>query len=556
VIKARIPPENPGANLRNYPDIYQGFSWEQVQKTFSWAQTQRVNIVQEAVDRWTDDPETAQRPALIVEQGNRVESFTFKVKAGDRLFAFLPPCPETYLAFLGCARAGIIFCPLFSTLGLDELSLRIHDAEPLAILTHPDLLEHLPLEEMPSVRHMLVTKPPLPGLFQGEILVSKLLQGAPDETEPLWVGSRAPLYLIYTSGSTGPPKGVLHAHGDMVGILASARYVLDLSPGDVLWTDGDPAWVTGTVYSTFGPWLCGAASVIQAAPFSASTWYRTLERYRVNVWYTTPWRIHGLMEGGEDLPSRYDFGQLRHIATVGEALLPEALYWIKKNLGHTPHDTWWMSETGMICLANFPSAEVKPGSMGRPLPGIEAAILDEQGTPLPLLSLGELALKVPWPSMLIGIWNNEARFNSYFRHPGWFLTGDMALVDEEGYFYHQGRADDLIKGGEKLIGPYEIERILCQHPGVSEAAVISKASKPTEPLLKAFVTVGPYHTPSTRLGQEIKAYVRANLSPDIPLKEIEFLDELPKTGTGKVLRRVLRARELGLPGGNTENLKP
>jgi acetyl-CoA synthetase len=260
--------------------------------------------------------------------------------------------------------------------------------------------------------------------------------------------------------------------------------------------------------------------------------------------------IQKLMEAGVDLPNRYNFKDLHHIATVGKALSPDQFFWVKKNLRHSPHDTWWMSESGMICLSNFPSMDIKPGSMGRPVPGIEAAIVDEEGEPLPLLTMGELALKVPWPALMAGVWRSEERYKEYFRLKGWFLTGDMALMDEEGYYYHQGRMDDLIKVGEMVIGPYEIEQILCQHPAVLEAAVISKSTPPEPTHLKAFVTVQKALTPSNRLNQEIKAFVKGNLSPDLPLKELEFLDELPKTRAGKLLRRVLRAKELGLPGGD------
>ena len=256
------------------------------------------------------------------------------------------------------------------------------------------------------------------------------------------------------------------------------------------------------------------------------------------------------MEAGDDLPSRYDLSSIIHIATVGHTLLPDMLYWAKTNLKHSLHDTWWMSETGMICIANFASMDIKPGSMGKPVPGIEAAILDENGEKQPFLTMGELALKASWPTMMCSIWQDESRYMEYFRFKGWFMTGDMALIDEEGYFYHQGRTDDLIKVGEKLIGPYEIEHIIYQHPAVREAAIIAKSSKPSNPILKAFIVINRYFMPSNRLNQEIKAFVKANLSPDIPLNEIAFLDKLPKTSSGKLLRRILRVREMGLPGGN------
>jgi acetyl-CoA synthetase len=344
----------------------------------------------------------------------------------------------------------------------------------------------------------------------------------------------------------------------MMGILLSGRYALDLTEESILWADADPAWVTGLVCGTFAPWLCGSASLVQGDPFEASNWYWTMEKHCVSVWYTTPKTLRRLMEAGENLPSRYELKHLRHIATVGAPLVPDLFYWAKKNLGHSPHDTWWMTETGMICLANFPSMDIKPGSMGRPMPGIEAAILDENGNPMPPMSLGELALKAGWAGMMSGLWQDDVRYEEYFRFKGWFLTGDIAIKDDEGYYYHQGRNDDLLKaGGDKVIGPYEIEQVLCMHPAVAESAVISKGTAPDQGVsfLKAFVTISKGFTPSTRLKHEIKAFLRASLSSDIIVKEISVLEKLPKTRSGKLLRRVLRAGELGLPGGQTLDMK-
>jgi acetyl-CoA synthetase len=572
MIKARVKAENPDANLKSYTRTYKAFSWADAEKEFTWHKTGQMNIAYEAIDRWAADPEKRDQQALIFERGEEVRAYRYcelkelscqwahvfikyGLKRGDRVFIFLPPSPEIYFAMLACSRVGVIFCPLYSTLAYDELEVRIRDAKPRGIVTHPDLAERLPIDAMSPVEHVFFTQGPLPGLFPGEVLVADLLNQAPKEVQPTWLTKDTPLYLIYTSGSTGPPKGVVHAHRDMVGHLVTAQSVLDVRGDTILWTDGDPAWVTGTVYGAFAPWLCGATSAVQGDPFSASTCYRTLERHKVSVWYTTPVTIKKLMEAGQDLPTRYNLSRLRHIATVGEPLIPDLFYWVKKNLKHPPHDTWWMTECGMVCLANFPSMDVKPGSMGKPVPGVEAAIIDEKGDPLPLLTMGELALKVPWPSMMIDIWRDKARYEAYFTLKPWFLTGDMAIMDEEGYYYHQGRTDDLIKAGEKLVGPYEIEHILYQHPAVLEAAVISKSEPPSTPHLKAFITIGKTVTPSNRLKQEIKAFVKANLSPDTPLKEIDFLDELPKTSAGNILRRVLRARELGLPSGDPSHMK-
>lgn len=571
MIKTRIPPQNPEANLREYYKTYRAFSWSDFEKELTRSENGKVNIVNDAVDRWAAHPEKQKQPALVFEKGGKVRSLTYLdlkeqscrwanllvekgFETGDRLFIFLSPCPEIYLAMLACARLGVIFSAIFPTQGFDELEWMLTNAEPRGVLTDPDLVERLSQDAMQGVDHIFLTGDVTTGQFSQEILLAGVIDRMPTGFTNRTFPGETPLFLLYTSGSTGPPKGVLHAHKDMLGYVMTARYVLDLNSDSVLWTDGDPAWVTGTVYGAFAPWLIGATSVVQGAPFSASTWYRTLEKHQVSVWYTTPATLRRLMEAGDDLPRRYDFSHLRHVATVGDTLIPDLFFWAREHLKRAPHDTWWMTETGMICIANFPSEPIKPGSMGKPVPGIEAAVLDRDGNSLPILTLGELALKTGWPSMLRGIWRDEERYGDYFLN-GWFLTGDMVIKDEDGYYYHQGRNDDLIKIEQKFLGPYEIEQVIRLHPSVTEAAVIGKGASKGKPTVKAFVKVNPGFNPSARLSHEIRAFVKANLHTDIPLTEIEFLEELPKTRSGKMLRRVLRARELGLPTGDPSKLR-
>ena len=568
MIKARIAAENPNANLTSYPEAYAAFSWAEAKKAFAFSSEGGMNIVLEAIDRRAAIPVQKDRPALVFEKGGESETFSYLqlketssrwahvlqqqgFKAGDRFFTYLSPCPEVYIAMLACARLGVVFCPVFASLGFDEMAVRLSNARPRGILTHPDLSERIPGNLAGSPKHIFLTRSPASGRYDHEVIMPEAAAGVASDFPPLLLPEAAPLYLNYTSGSTGPPKGIVHAHGDTVGIRVTAGTVLDLSEGTVLWTDADPAWVNGTVYGAFGPWLCGATTVAEGASFMPSNWYWTLERHQVEVWYTTPRTIRRLMEAGADLPQRYDLSHLRHIATVGAPLVPDLIYWVRRHLGLTPHDTWWMTETGMICIANFPAMDIKPGAMGKPVPGVEIAILDETGHPLPPLSLGELAVKTGWPCMMTEMWEDRMRYQDYFRVAGWMLTGDMAIQDEEGYIYHQGRNDDLIKaGGNQVIGPYEIENVLSMHPAVMEAAVIAMGSAPGEGVsyLKAFIVLTPGLTPSVRLGMEIKAYVKANLSSDVILQDIEFMDDLPKTRSGKLLRRILRAKELGLPG--------
>jgi acetyl-CoA synthetase len=572
MIRVKLDPQNPNANLGDYEEARRRFSWLEVENTFTWKRTGKCNIVQEAVDRHAADPLKRDRAALVFDGAGQSRSFSFAqmgalsrrwanllraqgLRAGDRLVVLLPPCPEIYFAMTACARIGAIFCPLFISLPPAELRNRVLNAAPRGILTHSDLVERLPADALESATPILLTGGALPGCFSRERLVTDILPDMTERIRTRWLPTEAPLYLLYTSGSSGPPKGVVHAHGDMVGHLATARCVLDLGQDSVFWADCEPAWVTGTVYGAFAPWLCGAATIVQADPFSADTWYHTLERHRVSVWYTTPATLQRLMEAGPELPGRFDLSHLRHICTVGERLPPETFFWAMEHLGLMPHDTWWMTETGMICLANFPSMAIKPGAIGRPVPGLEVAVVDEQGNPLPPMSMGELALRPPWPAMMSAIWRDEQRYRAYFHKRGWFMTGDMVIADEEGYFFHQGRMDDLIKVGVQLVGPYEIEQALCRHPAVNEAAVIAKTAKPGEPLIKAFVICNRGIVPSAGLNGEIRSLAESGLSPGIRIRELVFLDKLPKTLSGKILRRALRALDLGLPAGDPARLK-
>ncbi|MDY6824914.1 MAG: AMP-binding protein [Thermodesulfobacteriota bacterium] len=572
MIKARIPAQNPDANLTDYDRARQAFDWSAVEAKFPSLVAGRTNIIAESIDKWANDETTAANTAMIFERYGAASTLRYRdLKAmssrwaalftehgflpGDRMLILLPPCREFFYAMAACARAGIVFCPLFASAGFYEIEACVHDITPRGIITSADLIDKVPSECAEAAGRIYITAEP-PGHYGNEVALQDAAAAMPTDVPALMLPPEGPLYIVYTSGSTRPPKGVVHCHRDMVGIIASARWALDLHPDDIVWTDADPAWVTGTVYAAFAPWLLGVTSLVSEDPFSAANGYRLLETHRVNVWYTTPRTVRTLMEAGEDLPTRYDLTAIRHIACVGAPLMPDLFYWVKKNIRCNPHDTWWMSETGIICIANLPALDIKPGAMGMPLPGIDAAVLDENGDPLPALSLGELALKPEWPGMMTGVWNNLERFEGYF-NGDWFLTGDIALVDEEGYFYHQGRNDDILKTSEnRTIGPFEIEKALCFHPAVAEAAVISKGidlEKGTS-CLKAYVTLKKGYIASTRLSQEIRMFLRGNLSPDICITDISFADELPKTRSGKLLRRVLRAWELGLPGGDAAKM--
>lgn len=573
MLRAKLAPEDPQANLAAYEEARRNFSWAEAEREFSWSETGKLNIVHEAVDRWALDDTRRDHKALIFEKAGRAKEFTYGdlsaassqwarqfmkhgLGEGDRVFIFLPSCPEVFFALLACARLGILFCVLFSSSSFDEIDARIRSARPEGLVTHPDLAERLPPQAMACVEHVFLTGGGVLGLYPSEIVVEEELKGFHTDPVITWVSGDTPLFLIYTtSGTAGPPKAVVHAHRSMVGHVATARHVLDVRDDTVLWTDaGEPGWVTGIVYGLFAPLLCGITSVVQGDQFSASTWYRTLERYMVSVWYTTPRTISRLMEAGDDVPGRYDLTSLRHVATVGEVLSPEQFYWARRILKHSPHDTWWMTETGMICIANFPWMSIKPGSMGKPVPGIEAAVVNDQGQPVSEYTMGELALRPDLPALMTALWDDETLYRHHFRFGGWFVTGDMVTTDEEGYYYFDGRNDDLIKVGIRDMGPYELEQILGLHQAVAEAKVIAVRGLDGKANFRAFVRVKDGFTPSKRLNLEIRNFVRASFSPEIPLSEIVFMDELPRARSGIPLRSMLIAKERGLPTGSLDAL--
>ena len=371
----------------------------------------------------------------------------------------------------------------------------------------------------------------------------------------------------FTSGTTGTPKGAVHVHEAVVGHYASAAYALDLHPDDIYWCTADPGWVTGTSYGIIAPLAHGVTLVVDEGEFDARRWYRILAEQRVSVWYTAPTAIRMLMRssprgGSRDLPGSYDLSRLRFIASVGEPLNPEAVLWGAEMLGLPVHDNWWQTETGSIMIANFASSEVRPGSMGRPLPGVEAGVLvrgengraavgadgsvreaEDPGT------VGELALRPGWPSMFRGYLGEPARYEACFAG-GWYLTGDLVRRDADGWFWFVGRADDVIKSAGHLVGPFEVENALMEHPAVAEAGVIGRPDPLAGAVVKAFVSLRPGIEPDEGLRRELLAFARRRRGRAVAPREIAFDQNLPKTRSGKVVRRLLRARELGLPEGD------
>ena len=350
----------------------------------------------------------------------------------------------------------------------------------------------------------------------------------------------------------------MHVHGAVVMHHMTGRYALDLHQDDIFWCTADPGWVTGTSYGIIAPLTNGVTNLVVEAEFDAQTWYEVLERERVTVWYTAPTAIRMMMKLGTELLKSRDLSALRFLASVGEPLNPEAVLWGVEAFGMPFHDNWWQTETGGIMIANFAAMDVKPGSMGKPLPGVEAAILrrDDGSTAevaSPMVE-GELALKAGWPSMMRGYLKEDARYRKCFAGE-WYLTGDLAMRDEDGYFWFVGRADDVIKSSGHLIGPFEVESALMEHPAVAEAAVIGKPDPVAGEIVKAFVALKPDHEANETMRRELLGHARKRLGAAVAPKEIDFRANLPKTRSGKIMRRLLRARELGLPEGDISTLE-
>ncbi|WP_425462696.1 acetate--CoA ligase [Melghirimyces algeriensis] len=558
-------------NLSSYEDTYNNFDWKEVEKAFSWYETGKVNAAYEAIDRHAES-ERRDKVALIYSDANREEQYTFEkmkeqsnrfgnvlrkigIQKGDRVFVFMPRSPELYFSLFGIIKIGAIVGPLFEAFMEAAVRDRLEDSEAVALVTTPQLLERVPVDELPALKHIILVGAEEENLKENTYSFEKEMSTASPELDIEWVDREDGMIMHYTSGSTGKPKGVFHVHNAMIQHYQTGKWVLDLKGDDIYWCTADPGWVTGTSYGVFAPWLNGATNVIRGGRFSPEDWYGTLEKYGVTVWYSAPTAFRMLMGAGADVVNKFDLSSLRHILSVGEPLNPEVIRWGLETYNRRIHDTWWMTETGGILISNYPCMKMKPGSMGKPFPGIKAAIMDDQGNELPPYQMGNLAIQAPWPSMMRKIWKNEAKYKEYFRIPGWYISGDSAYRDEEGYFWFQGRIDDVINTSGERVGPFEVESKLVEHPAVAEAGVIGKPDPVRGEIIKAFIALRDGYKPSDELKEEIRSFVKKGLAAHASPREIEFKEKLPKTRSGKIMRRVLKAWELDLPTGDLSTME-
>ena len=561
-------------NLLDYQKMRQDFRWENLSAELDWFDSEHINIGHIAIDAHLKT-ERRDKKALIWEsQRGEVEEYTFAdlallsnkfanvlvkelgIQKGDRVFFLLERIPEIFIAILGTLKAGAVIGPLFSAFGPDAVKDRLTDSRAKVLVTSPILKKKVAeiLSDLPHLEKIVVVNRKNVALDPDDVSYEAVMERASEHFETVRTSKEDNAIMHYTSGTTGKSKGAVHVHNAVIGHYATAKYVLDLQPDDIYWCTADPGWVTGTSYGMFGPWSNGITQVVYEGAFSAKQWYRILEQWMVTVWYTAPTAIRMLMKAGDDLPGQFNLDSLRHMCSVGEPLNPEAIVWGQKVLQKSFHDNWWQTETGAIMIANYAVQDIKPGSMGRPFLGINAGIIDDEFSELPAGQEGNLAVRPGWPSMFRTYWEKEELYQSCFKN-GWYITGDRARKDDEEYFFFISRADDVINTAGHLVGPFEVESVLMEHPAVAEAGVIGKPDPIAMEVVKAFVSLKEGYKPVDDLKDDIQKFVMKRLSTAAAPREIDFIDSLPKTRSGKIMRRLLKAKELGMPLGDTSTLE-
>jgi len=568
---------------------------------FKWFVGGQVNIAYNCLDRhiktWRRN-----KLALIWEGENgEVRTFSYHaldrevckfanvlkamgVKKGDRVTIYMGRVPELPIAMLACAKIGAVHSVVYGGFSVEALHGRIEDSQSKVVVTCDGGFMNNKIVELkkivdealrraPTVEHVIVFKRTGHDVFmeQGRDYWYHELMSLPIarangsgrcETEVM--DAEDPLFLLYTSGTTGKPKAIVHTHGGyMVGIATTLKWAFDLKEEDRWWCTADPGWITGHSYIVYAPLLLGATSFMyEGAPTYPypNRWWSLVEKYGITVFYTAPTAIRGLMRFGESWPNRHDLSSLRLLGTVGEPINPEAWKWYHRVIGkgRCPIiDTWWQTETGMFMITPLPVTNLKPGSATRPFPGQEADVYDEHGNPVKPGEEGYLVLKKPWPAMLRTIYNDPDRYVQQYwsKYPGVYFTGDSARKDEDGYFWIIGRVDDVIKVSGYRLGTAEVESALVSHPAVAEAAAIGLPHEVKGQAIYAYVILKAGREPSDALAEELRQHVAHEMGPIAKPEKIAFVDKLPKTRSGKIMRRVLKARAQGLPEGDITTLE-
>jgi acetyl-CoA synthetase len=564
------------SNIGSYYDRVKNFSWSLAEKDLDYKPGDILNIGWYCSDRICQQGK-GEKIALYHEGlGGKERSYTFNeirlasntigsflrnlgIQAEDRVCLFMDRVPELYLSFLGVLKIGAIVQPLFSAFGDESLFVRLENAGTRAIITQKKHLKKVRkiVDTLPSLEHIIIIDYGKDRECQHKETGFILDEAEPvEEFEIHPTRADSPSVLHYTSGTTGQPKGVRHVHYSLLSQYLSTKWVLDLQDDDIYWCTADPGWVTGTSYGIIGPWSMGVTQCVLDSGFSADAWYRFIEKYKISMWYSAPTAIRSLMKAGEEIISKYDLSSLRHLASVGEPLNAEAVIWSEKVFGLPFLDTYWQTETGAMMISNYPDMKIKPGSMGLPFPGIKGVVLDEK-TFEPIEETGKvglIAFKPGWPSMMTTYWNNEQKYKEKFAN-GWYLAGDRAYLDSDGYFWFIGRDDDVINTGGHLVSPFEVESALLEHEAISESAVVAKPDDVNMEVVKAFVTLKPGYVFDGDMELSIMNFIRKKLSPLAMPQEIEYMENLPKTRSGKIMRRILHAKEWGEEIGDVSTLE-
>ncbi|MEA3497633.1 MAG: acetate--CoA ligase [Campylobacterota bacterium] len=567
-------------NLLSYEQEYKNFNWDNIDKEFSSPSSIGLNIAYEAIDRHANGPLANKTALLWLGQNGEKKTYSFSkmkkesakfanvlkdlaLSKGDRVFTLSPRVPELYISVIGILKNQNVVCPLFSQFGPEPILQRMQRGDAKVLITTKKLYTKkiVPiLDELPQLKYILLIDSD-DTLKDNDKVVSfsKLMSVASDKFEIANTQPDDMSVLHFTSGTTGMPKGVVHLHKAVYTHWMTGKYVLDLHQDDIYWCTADPGWVTGTSYGIITPWIHGVTNIVDEGEFDANRWYKILQDEKVSVWYTAPTAIRRLMRIDNEPTKEYDLSALRLIQSVGEPLNPEAVIWGKERLNLPIHDNWWQTETGGIMIANLISQTIRPGSMGRPLPGIEASIVQKNsdGTISHITQAnkeGELAIKVDFPSLFLTYLHAQEKYDKCFIGD-WYISGDLAYKDEDGYFWFVGRADDIIKTSGHMVGPFEVESTLMEHPAIAEAGVIGKPDEMIGQLVKAFVSLKSGYEPTDELKRELIGFGRKKLGVAVAPKEIEFQENLPKTRSGKIMRRLLKAREMGLPQGDISTLE-